>query len=165
MNLPDFLFHSSLCIITISQRIRCKVFAVFCPKTLHLYWKKVGEIQVRQGFGSCSGSPIIGYFYFTSNGNILASILDIQNNLESIQNDVELLKQNGFPFPKADVFQRTVDFMTRETTAHRMFIEHQYEMLLQILGFIVIGLGGLIGFLGFKSRKKIETVVDERCPV
>lgn len=55
----------------------------------------------------------------------------------------------------------TLDFIENEVSRYREFIEKQQQFLIWLVGIVATGALSLLGFLGFKSKSDIESIIEE----
>ena len=89
------------------------------------------------------------------------AIADINTRISSIQEEVENINAGNLS-GQAPKTSADIDFLKEQIKAHQDFIERERDFLVWMLGVIFAVGGALIGFWGFKSRKEVESMINER---
>ena len=87
-----------------------------------------------------------------------------ENQLKADQAKIDLitkLLERDSSVSQSAQIDAKIAFLTEQIMAHQKFIETERDKLIWMLGIIFTIGGTVIGFLGFKTKKDVEAVLDE----
>lgn len=97
-----------------------------------------------------------------SNENLTEKIEEKTAKDTEIENIINTTIDATVQETKIEQYEQTIDFLENEMVKYREFVEGEQEYLIRLISYCIAGIAAVLTFLGFKTRKEIQVIVQEQ---